>query len=83
MKILYFAWLRERVGVDCEEVNPPAAVGNTGALVAWLRSRSDGHAKALADLGRLRVAVNQEAVGLDHPVDADDEVAFFPPMTGG
>ncbi|MDX9862460.1 MAG: molybdopterin converting factor subunit 1 [Rhodospirillales bacterium] len=83
MKILYFAWVRERIGVACEEVSPPAAVDDAAALVAWLRGRSEGHAEALADLGRIRVAVNQEAVGLDHPVAFSDEVAFFPPMTGG
>ena len=83
MKVLYFAWLRERIGVDCEDVNPPTAIGDAGALVAWLRTRSAGHAEALADLDRVRVAVNQEAVGLDHPVAPGDEVAFFPPMTGG
>ncbi len=83
MKVLYFAWVREQIGVDSEEVSPPPAVGDVGALVAWLRKRSDGHAAALADLGRVRVAVNQEAVGPDHPVGPGDEVAFFPPMTGG
>jgi molybdopterin synthase sulfur carrier subunit len=83
MKVLYFAWVRERVGVDCEEVDPPVSVGDVGRLVAWLKTRSGGHAEALGDIARVRVAVNQEAVGLDHPVAASDEVAFFPPMTGG
>jgi len=83
MKILYFAWLREQVGTDREEVSPPAGVVDVGALVAWLKDRSDGHAEALGDIARVRVAVNQEAVGLDHPVAAGDEIAFFPPMTGG
>lgn len=83
MRVLYFAWLRERVGVNGEEVNPPSTIKDVGALVDWLKGRSDGHAVALADLNRVRVAVNQEAVGLGHPVSPDDEVAFFPPMTGG
>ncbi|MBE0532673.1 MAG: molybdopterin converting factor subunit 1 [Rhodospirillales bacterium] len=83
MKVLYFAWVRERIGTDCEEVSPPAAVGDVGSLVAWLRNRSEGHAEALSDLARVRVAVNQEAVGPDHPVASGDEIAFFPPMTGG
>jgi len=83
MKVLYFAWVRERIGVDCEEVSPPAAVGDVGSLIAWLTRRSEGHAEALGDPGRVRVAVNQEAVGPEHPVGPGDEVAFFPPMTGG
>lgn len=83
MKVLYFAWVRERIGTDCEEVSPPAAVGDIGSLVTWLRNRSEGHAEALADLARVRVAVNQEAVGTEHPVGPGDEIAFFPPMTGG
>jgi len=83
MRILYFAWLRERTGADAEEVAPPAGVTDVRGLVDWLRARSPGHAAALADLAQVRVAVNQEAVALDHPVGAGDEVAFFPPVTGG
>lgn len=83
MRILYFAWLRERIGIDHEEVTPPAGVTDVAGLVAWLKRRSPGHAEALGDAARVRIAVNQEAVGPDHPVAADDEVAFFPPMTGG
>lgn len=83
MRILYFAWLRERTGVDQEEVTPPPAVKDVATLVAWLKGRSLGHAAALDDSARVRVAVNQEAVGDDHPVATGDEIAFFPPMTGG
>ena len=83
MRILYFAWLRERTGVDREEVTPPPWVKDVASLVAWLKGRSAGHAAALADFARVRIAVNQEAVGPDHPVAAADEIAFFPPMTGG
>ena len=83
MQILYFASLREQAGTGAEEVSPPASVGDVSALVEWLRARGGGPAKALADLSRVRVAVNQEHVRLDHPVRPDDEVAFFPPVTGG
>ena len=83
MRVLYFAWLRERTGVDREEVTPPPEVTDVAALVSWLKGRSPGHADALADAARVRVAVNQEAVGPGHPVAAADEIAFFPPMTGG
>lgn len=83
MRILYFAWLREKAGTDREDVSPPADVATVGALVEWLARRSEGHAAAFADIARVRAAVNQEAVGLEAPVDPGDEVAFFPPVTGG
>lgn len=83
MRILYFAWLRERTGTDREEVTPPSGVADVAGLIAWLKGRSAGHAAALDDPGRVRVAVNQDVAGPDHPVAADDEIAFFPPMTGG
>ncbi|AVM76013.1 molybdopterin converting factor subunit 1 [Magnetospirillum gryphiswaldense] len=83
MNVLYFAWLRAKVGVGEEIVVAPEAVTTTGALVEWLKTRSDGHAQAFADLKLVRVAVNQDYVGWDHPIKPADEVAFFPPVTGG
>ncbi|MBM3492008.1 MAG: molybdopterin converting factor subunit 1 [Alphaproteobacteria bacterium] len=83
MKLMYFAWLRERVGMAQETVEPPPQVRTVGQLIDWLRQRSPGHAEALADLHAVRCAVNQDYAELDAPVAADDEVAFFPPVTGG
>ena len=83
MKIVYFAWLREKTGRAEEEVAPPDSVTDVLSLIEWLRGRGGGHAEAFADLGPVRVAVNQEYVTLDQPVGPDDEVAFFPPVTGG
>lgn len=83
MKLLYFAWLRTKIGVAEEDVTPPAEVGDVAALIEWLKGRGDGYAEALADLSVVRVAVNQEYAGLDHPVGPDDEIALFPPVTGG
>ncbi len=83
MRVLYFAWLRQRVGVGEEAVSPPAEVADVGGLVRWLSARSAGHAAAFADPAQVRMAVNQEFCGPDHPVAAGDEVAFFPPVTGG
>ncbi len=83
MKVLYFAWLRWRTGMAEEEVAPPAEIRTVGDLLAWLRQRSPGHAEALKDLAVVRVAVNQEFARADHPVKAGDEVALFPPVTGG
>jgi len=83
MRILYFSWLREHTGIAQEDVTPPDDVTDVAGLVEWLRGRGGGHAKALADLDIVRFAVNQEYVSLDHPVALGDEVALFPPMTGG
>ena len=83
MKLLYFAWLRARVGIAEEEVALPPEVRDVGGLLDWLRGRGGGHADALRNLAIVRVAVNQDYVGLDHPVRDGDEVAIFPPVTGG
>ncbi len=83
MKILYFAWLKNRVGLGEEDVQPPPDVTNVDQLIKWLATRSAGHQLAFTDLSAVRVAVNQDYALLDHPVAADDEVAFFPPVTGG
>lgn len=83
MKLLYFAWLKTRTGRAEEELSPPESVATVGALVDWLKTRGPGYVAAFAEMRAVRAAVNQEYVGLDHPVRPGDEVAFFPPMTGG
>ena len=83
MKILYFSWLREKAGLGEEDTTPPAHVVDVRSLIEWLGERDGGVAEALSDMTVVRVAVNQEHVGLDHRVGPDDEVAFFPPVTGG
>ncbi len=83
MKIIYFAWLREKTGVSEEEVNPPESISTVEELTDWLKQRGGGFAEAFADRATVRCAVNQEYVNFDHPVAAGDEVAFFPPVTGG
>ena len=83
IRVLYFAWLRQRTGTGEEELSPPAEVRDLAGLMRWLAARSPGHASAFADPAQVRMAVNQEFCGPDHPVKAGDEVAFFPPVTGG
>ena len=83
MKVLYFAWLRTRIGVGEETVTPPPEIATIGALITWLAARSPGHAEAFADPAVVRAAVNQDYALAEHPVTAGDEVAFFPPVTGG
>jgi molybdopterin synthase sulfur carrier subunit len=83
MKIVYFAWLREKTGRAEEDVAPPDRVTDVRGLIEWLRGQGAGHAEAFADLGAVRVAVNLEYATLDQSVAPGDEVAFFPPVTGG
>jgi len=80
--VLFFAGLREALGSGRETVPLPSGVATVGALRDALAARGDAWA-ALAPTRNLRVAVNQQMVGFDAPVAAGDEVAFFPPVTGG
>lgn len=83
MKLLYFSWVRERIGTGEEDVVLPPDLATLNDLVDWLSLRSDGHAHALADRGRLRAAVDGVFVPLTAPVDRAAEIALFPPVTGG
>ena len=83
MKILYFAWVRQRVGRAEETVSLPPEVTTVGRLIDWLKSRDEAYANAFADLRIIRAAVNQEIAPLDAPLSGAREVAFFPPVTGG
>jgi molybdopterin synthase sulfur carrier subunit len=81
IEVLYFAWVRERIGVPRERVATQAAT--VADLVEELRAREERYAMAFADLSAIRVAVDQELSEFDAPLDDVREVAFFPPMTGG
>jgi len=82
MQILYFAWLRERIGTASEEIDPNGAA-TARDLIARLSAIDAGHAAAFADMTAVRVAVDQVMGDLDTPVAGAREVAFFPPVTGG
>lgn len=79
--ILYFAWVRERIGLPKERVETSAVT--VMDLVEDLRAREERYALAFADLASLRVALDQELSSFDAPLTGVREVAFFPPMTGG
>lgn len=83
MKILYFAWLRTRTGLAEETVDPPTEISTVANLLDWLKQRSERHSEALSDLSVVRVAINQEYAELDATIEPEDEVALFPPVTGG
>jgi len=83
LKILYFAWLKEKTGISEEDYPLPDDVHDVAQLIAALKIRNDGFADAFANSDMVRVAVNQEHVGYDCALSNGDEVAFFPPVTGG
>ena len=82
MQVLYFAWLRERVGAASEEIDPESAT-TARELVAQLSARDPRYAAAFADMTAIRVAVDQTMCDLDTSISGAREVAFFPPVTGG
>jgi len=83
MQVLYFGWVKSRIGIGKEELSPPPEVTNVASLIDWLKGRGDGYANAFEDSTALRVAVNQEIAPLDAAIADGDEIAVFPPMTGG
>ena len=83
MTILYFAWVKEKVGLSEEQVSPPPTVTTVAELMDWLSSRSGNHAAAFAERKMIKAAVDQVHVPPAAPLAGAREVAFFPPVTGG
>jgi len=83
VKLLYFAWVRQRIGRSEEDLTVPASVSTVAALIEYLRGRGAGYEAAFRDAALLRCAVNQEHARFDAKIGPNDEIAFFPPVTGG
>lgn len=83
MRLLYFGWVRTQIGIAGETLEPPADITDVRALIEWLKQRGESYRVALEDLTTIRVAINQEMANLDATISSEDEVALFPPMTGG
>ena len=83
VKLVYFAWVRERIGKGEEELNLPASVQTAGDLIAYLATLGEEYAAALQYPKAIRVAINQEHVEHDEPIAGAREIGLFPPMTGG
>ncbi len=83
LTVLWFAWLRQRTGTAQEHVSPPAEVATVGALIDWLCAEDPRYALAFANRRTVRCAVNQDFAGPATPITPGDEIAFFPPVTGG
>ncbi len=82
-KLIYFAWVRERIGKPEEDVSLPDTVKTASDLLNWLKSRGEGYEAALQHPEVIRVAINQEHVEHHEPIAGAREIALFPPMTGG
>ena len=83
MKIYYFAWVRDHIGCSEEQITCPDGIGTIKELALYLKQQSDGHAKAFDDLKAVRAAINHKFVTADALISDSDEIAFFPPVTGG
>lgn len=83
VRMLYFAWVRDRIGTGEETVDPPSDVTDVARLLDWLAAGSASHHAAFEDRARLRAAIDQHFVALDAPIAGAREIAIFPPVTGG
>ncbi|NNE22039.1 MAG: molybdopterin converting factor subunit 1 [Rhizobiales bacterium] len=83
MKLLYFAWVRQRTGIGEETVDLPEAVTTVNELMGWLSARDEGYESAFANPKLIRAAIDQQHVDLEAPIGGAREIAFFPPVTGG
>ena len=83
MRILYFAWVRERIGKSEESLEPPASAVTVGDLIAWLASRGEEYAHAFEKPRVIRTAIDKVHAGPEAAIRGAKEIAFFPPMTGG
>jgi len=82
-KLVYFAWVRERIGKPEEEVSLPASIETVADLLGWLKGRGEGYENALLSPEAIRVAIDREHVGHGAAIAGAREIALFPPMTGG
>jgi sulfur-carrier protein len=83
VKLRYFAWVRERIGVAEEDIALPSGIATVGELVAWLAQRGEGYAYAFENPKVIRTAIDKNHVRADARIEGASEIAFFPPMTGG
>ncbi|MBF9234347.1 molybdopterin converting factor subunit 1 [Microvirga alba] len=83
MKLVYFAWVRERVGRTDEDLDLPDGIATVADLVRWLKGRGEEYAYAFENEAIVRAAIDHVHVKPDAPVLGAREIAFFPPMTGG
>jgi sulfur-carrier protein len=83
MRVLYFAWVKEKAGIAAEEIDPPVEVATIAELIDWLKARGPEFENAFARSEVIRAAIDQSHVRHDASIKGAREIAFFPPVTGG
>jgi sulfur-carrier protein len=83
MRVLYFAWVKEKAGIAAEDIDPPAGVTTVAELIDWLKARGPEFANAFARAEVIRAAIDRSHVRHDAKIAGAREIAFFPPVTGG
>lgn len=83
MKLRYFAWVRERIGKAEEDIDLPDGIATVGELMVWLAAKGDGYGHAFENTKIIRAAIDKSHVRADAAIAQANEIAFFPPMTGG
>ena len=83
MKILYFSWIKDKVGTNFEEIEITNEINTISQLIIFLTKKSDSYKEAFSDLDSIKYSINMQTANIDAKVKNDDEIAFFPPMTGG
>ena len=83
MKIIYFSWVKKNLGISEEKINPPKNIKSIKLLIEWLSSKNYKYEKVFLKKKLIKVAVNHQVVNLNKKIKENDEIAFFPPLTGG
>ena len=83
MKILYFAWIKKSLQISEETINPPKNIKNVKSLIQWMSLKRKKHKEVFLKIKSIRIAINHQVVDINKKIKKNDEIAFFPPFTGG
>ena len=83
MNILYFSWIKDKLGKAKENITVDQNISNVAELITFLESKDETYKEVFKDISAIRVSINMETANIEDPIHANDEIAFFPPMTGG
>jgi molybdopterin synthase sulfur carrier subunit len=83
MNILYFSWIKDKLGKNKENITIDENINSVAELITFLKSKDETYKEVFKDISSIRVSINMETANMDDPISINDEIAFFPPMTGG